>query len=265
MPQGAVSDGKHIDTFIPHHLRDMFYRHPTRPYAWNNGLDPYGFSTNGLVGYLPLWALKESTFKSVDAYKHKATVTGALWRPDGRIFDGDDDIDITSILTTSLSALTVGTIIYRYDPAASPPTEGQCPISFADTSAAEAIFSDINITTGLVRFRNFDAGVEQWSLQADANPFTAGTKTFIGLTHDGTAPVIYVDGVAVAQTFTNQTKKSSWFADLTGLDNTNIGTRDWNGTGKGLYLKGTMSEVWFYNRALSAAEMLHHNNITEWR
>ncbi|KKK88113.1 hypothetical protein LCGC14_2746420, partial [marine sediment metagenome] len=24
MPQGAVSNGKHIDAFIPYHLRDMF-------------------------------------------------------------------------------------------------------------------------------------------------------------------------------------------------------------------------------------------------
>ena len=94
MPQGAVSNGKHIDAFIPPDLRDMFYRHPTRPYAWNNGLDPYGFLTEGLSLYLPLWALKDSAFKSVDANRYTATVTGALWQPDGRLFDGDDLINI---------------------------------------------------------------------------------------------------------------------------------------------------------------------------
>ena len=93
MPKTRLSDGLSIDRFIPPQLRYMFYNNPTATakYRIGNGLDPYGFSTNGLVMYLPLWALKGGSFKSVDAYKHTCSVAGAIWKPDSRQFDGTDD------------------------------------------------------------------------------------------------------------------------------------------------------------------------------
>jgi len=44
-----------------------------------------------LVLYLPLYKLDSASFMSKDAYGHICTVTGALWRPQGRDFDGTDD------------------------------------------------------------------------------------------------------------------------------------------------------------------------------
>jgi hypothetical protein len=46
-----------------------------------------------LVLYLPLWSadLKGDSFYSKDSYAHLCTVTGALWTPQGRHFDGVDD------------------------------------------------------------------------------------------------------------------------------------------------------------------------------
>ena len=61
-----------------------------------------------LVLYLPLYKLDGASFMSRDAYGHLATVTGALWRPNGRYFDGVDDhiivphhasLDITDAIT----------------------------------------------------------------------------------------------------------------------------------------------------------------------
>ena len=46
----------------------------------------------GLLLYLPLYELYGASLMSRDAYGHLCTVTGALWRPDGRYFDGLDDI-----------------------------------------------------------------------------------------------------------------------------------------------------------------------------
>ena len=62
-----------------------------------------------LVLYLPLYELDGGAFKSKDAHGHLCTVTGALWRPDGRYFDGtDDEIDCGDISEfNSVSALTV--------------------------------------------------------------------------------------------------------------------------------------------------------------
>jgi len=44
-----------------------------------------------LVLYLPLYKLDGASFMSKDAYGHLCTVTGALWTPRGRGFDGVDD------------------------------------------------------------------------------------------------------------------------------------------------------------------------------
>lgn len=62
-----------------------------------------------LVLYLPLFELDGSSFMSRDACGHAGTVTGALWQPDGRRFDGVDDVitvpDSTALKPTD--AITV--------------------------------------------------------------------------------------------------------------------------------------------------------------
>ena len=45
-----------------------------------------------LALYLPLHELDGGAFKSRDSHGHLATVTGALWTPGGRYFDGNDDV-----------------------------------------------------------------------------------------------------------------------------------------------------------------------------
>lgn len=45
----------------------------------------------GLALYLPLHKLDGSSFTSRDAYGHQCTVNGALWRNEGRYFNGTDD------------------------------------------------------------------------------------------------------------------------------------------------------------------------------
>lgn len=46
----------------------------------------------GLVLYAPLREADGSTLTSRDAYGRVCSVSGALWRPDGRYFDGLDDV-----------------------------------------------------------------------------------------------------------------------------------------------------------------------------
>jgi len=50
------------------------------------------FSDPGCVLYLPLHRLDGASFMSKDAYGHLCTATGALWTPQGRSFDGSDDL-----------------------------------------------------------------------------------------------------------------------------------------------------------------------------
>ncbi len=44
-----------------------------------------------LALYLPLYKRDGTSFMSDEAYGHLATVTGAIWTPQGRYFDGVDD------------------------------------------------------------------------------------------------------------------------------------------------------------------------------
>ena len=53
-----------------------------------------------LVLYLPLHQRDGSSFMSKDAYGHVCTVTGAVWTPEGRLFDGVDDYIRDYILDT---------------------------------------------------------------------------------------------------------------------------------------------------------------------
>lgn len=105
----TVADGQHIDQFIPRDLRGMFYRnpHPENKYRVVDGKDPYGFSTKGLVLYLPLWALKGSSFKSVDAYKHTCTPSGTtkFWTPTGWDLAGGDEMITIGNIGTSIKTL----------------------------------------------------------------------------------------------------------------------------------------------------------------
>ncbi len=61
-----------------------------------------------LVLYLPLYKLDGASFMSKDAYGHLCTVTGALWSPKGRKFDGIDDVIVcggaTDIQPTLITA-----------------------------------------------------------------------------------------------------------------------------------------------------------------
>jgi len=56
-----------------------------------NGVLAGDIITSGLVLHLPLWMLKGSSIVSRDINSHTCSVTGALWSPQGRYFDGVND------------------------------------------------------------------------------------------------------------------------------------------------------------------------------
>ena len=241
MPQGAVSNGKHIDAFIPPHLRDMFYRHPTRPYAWNNGLDPYGFTTNGLALYLPLWALKDSAFKSIDPYEHICTVTGATQVVDGWAFDGTDDkitvadhdvLDLTTIGTLGIWAKITNFDILR--------------MLFHKGVNHYSMYA--YTTTGIVGFGKSGVDDVQSAAGISANTWhhLVGVRT-------GGSNYLFIDGVA-----DNSGVTANFEANATDL---HLGEQ----SGGANDLLGVIGEVWIYNRALSAGEISRIYNSTAWR
>ncbi len=250
-----VIDGRSIEQFIPANLRSMFYKNaiPQYKYAIHDGLDPYGFSTNGLVLYVPLWALKDSSFKSVDAYKHTATVTNATWQPDGRTFAGADWINCgnNSVLNFTSGAFTIIVIAETNDK-----TDNQRFFNrgvFGTGGAGEGY--ELFFSNGEIKFRTNQVGAAQDSLAAGA---IAANNTWyhIAATRSGTTGTIYSAGVDVTTTPVAHTNPATSTKDA------RIGIY-FNET-EGEWI-GTIGEVYIYDRALSAAELLYHKSKTLWR
>lgn len=234
-----------IYQFIPPDLRRMFYKNPAHPHAINNGLDPYGFSTEGLVLYLPLWALKDSAFKSVDAYKHTCTVTGALWRPYGRLFSGAAqyiDLGTNTALRLISGADTIGTVlIWVY-----PDTTDENESPFGTTAGTNQRFY-INTAVG-----KWATGAGAEGNQDSGLAVSATTWQLVSVVWDGTNCTLSKD---------KTTGAANAYADFNVAGDPNLGGL----TAAGFYLAGRIGEAWMYNRALSTGERDHIYNSTVWR
>ena len=245
-----VIDGQSIEQFIPANLRGMFYNHPIPQYKYaiHNGLDPYGFSTNGLVLYLPLWALKGSPFKSVDAYKHTATPAGTtkFWTPLGWDLAGADEyIDLgTDTFSPSLVTL-MGWFKTAVNDALLIDLGGRCELGLGRTSeeAKTANKAVMSAWDG-----DYQSAESTSDITDDVWHLVAGTA-------DGTNLNIYVDGGASEDT---QAQGSPVYATA----RAHSIARNYGGTA---FLNGLVGEVWIYSRALSAGEIQHNYLSTRWR
>jgi len=130
-------------------------------------------------------------------------------------------------------------------------------VGFGDTDADTRIQFDI-YSNGKLRALAGIAGVTQWALETDTAVFADNVGASVVLVQDGTSPVLYVNGIAVAQTFTTSTDKTCWFKVMPGLDNARIGCGNWNAAGNAHFFSGYISEVSIYSRALSEKEVINN-------
>jgi len=165
-------------------------------------------------------------------------------------FDGSDDyVDITGVISSLSSAIT-GTIMAWVKPVSG--TTEEYILNFGDANANELIGFKLMGDGDLLVQENI-GGTGQWQVRTDSAAFSSGVWTHIALTQDGIEPVIYIDGVAVAQTVTPTTDKTVWFDDTSGLDDGRIGAKlsnsgyDW--------FTGSIKNVAIWNRALTATEV----------
>lgn len=177
----------------------------------------------------------------------------------GYNFDGNDYININSVVN-DLSSTTTGTWtawIYSDDY-----TSGNgVIIGFGDTNADQRMWIQTTATGKIVVFvRPMNTN---WRLDID-NALTNGVWHMITIVQDGTSPIIYIDGSAVAQTFVTSVDKTTWFSGLPNLDNGRIGDFNYNSLGETGFFNGSVDDVRIYNRSLSASEvynMYWNNNI----
>jgi len=178
-------------------------------------------------------------------------------------FDGGDEyVDIDSA-QGDLASSTAGTWTAWVKPTDATPSSAEIIIGFGDTNANTQI--NIRVATdGTFASTVKLSGTNRWVLDTDAAAFSDGTWTHIAIVQNGTEPVLYADGVAVAQTFSTSTDKADWFNDLSGIDNGRIGDLNRNSAGEALFFTGIIDEARISNDDRSADWIkFEYNNINE--
>lgn len=176
------------------------------------------------------------------------------------LFDGVDEyVNIDTVLT-ALASTTVGTWSFWIKPVDATPSAVEMPLSFSDTSANAYLHFLIN-TNGRIQYISRIAAEIKCSLRTDVAAFSDGVWSHFALVQDGVSPVLYVNGVAVAQTFIVSTDKTWWFNDDPNLDNGRIGDSNRNNLGEVLHFNGNIDEVIFVNRALTQPQIADIYNL----
>ena len=128
---------------------------------------------------------------------------------------------------------------------------------WGDTNADTFIFHEGANTTFTIYARN--GGGNKWWAKSDTISNPHNTWHSACVTHDGTAPLIYVDGVE-GTTFTNSNDKTWWVPDFSGIDNFSLGVERRNNMAVN-YFDGNLDELSVWSRALTADEVstLHNS------
>ena len=119
-------------------------------------------------------------------------------------------------------------------------------------------FLELNVEAGLITARCTDATVAQFVTQADAIAITPHKWHHIAVVQaaDGHGVRLYVDGSEIAATNDTATDVDEWYNNLDGIDSFRIGAANKAGDDTVTQeFKGYISDVKYWNRALTAAEV----------
>tara|TARA_R110000751_G_scaffold169738_1_gene276366 strand:+ start:327 stop:1862 length:1536 start_codon:yes stop_codon:yes gene_type:complete len=180
---------------------------------------------------------------------------------DGGVYDFDGVDDFIDIDTTiaDLAATTVGSWTSWVNISDATPSDRQYPIAFGDANVNNVIGLNIE-ADGKLRALSAPNG---WLLLTDSSVMSSNTWQFLSLTQNGTSPVLYVDGVAVAQTFAVSIDKTFWFSDNGGIDTARVGAIKNFSNPELKFVEGYIDDVRIYSTALTATEVLAIYNNTK--
>lgn len=207
--------------------------------AISNGYAPDDFIVDSsLALYLPLGLLKGSKFKSVDRYQHACTVTGALWRPNGRLFTPPNQYiawgtpTVLQIPPFTLMAWVKRGAIGNNQVIIGSETQGW---GFYFNPANKMVLGKLDVDES-----------------GGSTAITSITAWYhVGLTYDGETVIFYIDGsqdnsIAYADpTFASMAK-------AIGIQHTQL-TLDFN---------GLIGEVWGYTEVKAEEAFTHNRNCT---
>ena len=219
-------------------------------------------SDSSLVLYLPLYWPDGSSFMSRDACGHLCTVTGALWRPNGRYFDGTDDcingghpsaFNIEKELTLEAFIMAGGSGNYRGLIGKWTHLAGGCAYLLLITNSDYLSF----------RVSKDGGTINKTYLAGSKTAMSDGVAYHLAATYkyvtDGTSEmVIYVNGVEEAST-------SSAVGDIYSLPSQDLHMGQY-GSGANFYrFTNIIGELRMHNRTLTPPEIMNNYLATKWR
>jgi len=156
----------------------------------------------------------------------------------------NERVDITHSLTTSQGS---------YSAWIKPDLTNERIFIMSDGGVYRTLVGLESRTDGTVRARLIISHQVKWALVTDNTVLNSSNWTHVALVHDGTEPKIYIDGVAVAQTFSTSTDKTLWWDDFS-VTRSRIGARIAQNY-SARYWKGVIDEVSIFTTALSASDV----------
>jgi hypothetical protein len=218
------------------------------------------FYDPNLVLYLPLHQLDGVEFMDRSHHGHKAVVTGALWTPQGRSFDGVDDT-INCGLSTAFFAARGGFGCWVKPLRANPDIYGEAFLLYGN---------NVNNLLAIVwRSENRLFVINRWGAEAppfrwnnEANPsdvIPLNEWSHIMLTQDGVAPKLYINGI-LNRTIAVGNDLTAWTSAATTLRAFRV---VYNSAKR--YPQCIVSGVVVFNRAVTPLEIQNYYQVTRWR
>lgn len=173
------------------------------------------------------------------------------------LLDGVNEYFNVNSLVANVSSDTVGTISAMIKPINLSFSNYQVFFAFGDTDANTLIELLIDITTGKLVAQCNVGGAVKWSIKTDVTPFTTSDWYLCQVVQDGVSPILYVNGVAPAQTFAAATTDTTVWLNGLAIDNCRIGCLNALSLGNVYYYNGYISQVSYLNTNISATQCLN--------
>ena len=212
-------------------------------------LDPY------LVLYLPLYELDGASFMSRDAYGHLCTVTGAGWRPNGRYFDGVDDIiNCGNAVSLQLAGAMTAELWIN-------PTIG---------TASDVMGKGGNGEYAAFLFQLLATGQLYFSQSVDGASWGTSIGSTVNLSSNTWFHIVGVSDLTIATLYINTVVRGTDATPAPSLWNASVSVSVGAGIKPsnqaiGNYFTNYIGEVRIYNRALTPAEIMNNYLATKWR
>jgi len=172
-------------------------------------------------------------------------------------FDGSNNINVNFTNTNPKGSISVWINPTDY-------TTGQQVVFCFNGSGYRDYIGVFQLSSGVIGFETADNGTNKWRVITTSSTVNNGAWTHLFCTFNGSNAVIYVDGVAVSQSYTHTSDITYWWNDLTPT-NLRLGILLVSGYSTSQYYNGNIGPVQIYNRALSSSEVLHNYNALKGR